>query len=476
MIKIEPNKADDFINDDELQGYLDNAEGTKEQIRAIIAKGVNKERLTMEESAILITNKDPEIWEEIYQAARDLKEKIYGKRMVLFAPIYLGSECVNNCTYCGFSAENKDIERITLEKEELRKEIEGLEDMGHKRIIIVYGEDPKYDGERIANDVKEIYATKKGKGEIRRINVNAAPMDVENFKKVYNSGIGTWQIFQETYHHPTYKKVHKSGPKSIYEWRISGLDRAMEAGIDDVGIGALFGLYDYKFEVMGLLKHTQHLEEKYGVGPHTISFPRLNEAFGMEVNDEYAVSDEELKQIIAVLRLSVPYTGLILTAREPAELRRELFKLGISQTDAGTSIEMKSYSDEHEEAEQDLSKEQFKINDVRSLDSVLFELLEDGYMPSFCTGCYRAGRTGEHFMEFSIPGFIHDFCMPNALITTQEYLIDYASDKTRKLGESMIDDEVLEIKEYNEKAYDAINDKLQQTRKGTRDIYVWWAV
>jgi len=473
MIKIKPNKEDDFIDDKELQGYLDSATPTENKIRIILEKAKKKERLSMEESAILITNKDPKMWEEIYSAARYLKELIYGKRMVLFAPIYLGSECINNCSYCGFSVENKDIKRITLEKEELKKEIKGLEDMGHKRIIIVYGESPKYDGERIAKDVATIYETKSGNGEIRRVNVNAAPMDVENFKKVYNSGIGTWQIFQETYHHDTYKKVHKSGPKSIYEWRISGLDRAMEAGIDDVGIGALFGLYDYKFEVMGLLKHTQHLEEKFGVGPHTISFPRLNEAFGMDVDLKYKVSDEELKQIIAVLRLSVPYTGLILTAREPAELRRELFKLGISQTDAGTSIEMKSYSnDENEKSDQDLSKEQFKINDVRSLDSVLYELLEDGYVPSFCTGCYRAGRTGEHFMEFSIPGFIHDFCMPNALLTTQEYLIDYASPKTLKLGEKMIDEELLNIKKYNPKTYDSIHEKLMETRKGTRDLYI----
>ncbi len=471
MIDFKPNKADDFIDDNELQSYLDTAVVDKEIIRNILEKAKRKERLTMQESASLIMNKDPEMWEEIYASARYLKELIYGKRMVLFAPLYIGSKCINNCTYCGFSIENKDIERITLEKEELESEIENLVDMGHKRLIIVYGESNEYDGEKIASDVRTIYAKKHKNGEIRRVNVNAAPMDVENYRKVHEAGIGTWQIFQETYHHETYKKVHKSGPKSFYEWRISGLDRAMEAGIDDVGIGALFGLYDYKFEVMGLLKHTQHLEEKFGVGPHTISFPRMNEAFGVESTNEYAVTDEQLKQIVAVLRLSVPYTGLILTAREPAELRREIFKLGISQADGGTSVEMKGYSKDNKN-DQELDKEQFKINDTRPLDSILGELLEDGYIPSFCTGCYRAGRTGEHFMEFSIPGFIHDFCMPNALITTQEYLMDYGSPKTRALGEKMIDDELNEIKKHNEKAYEAIKAKVLETRNGAKDLYV----
>lgn len=470
-MKIDKNYDEDFINDLQIENIIQNSKPDRVRIREILQKGVNKERLTMEESAILLNNNDPDLWQETYKAAKELKEKVYGNRMVLFAPLYVGNQCINGCLYCGFSCKNSEIERVTLQKDELKREVESLVDMGHKRTILVYGETPEYDGKKIADDIGVVYSVKKGKrGEIRRVNINAAPMDVDNFRFVKDAGIGTWQIFQETYHHQTYKNVHPIGPKSFYQWRLTGLDRAFEAGIDDVGIGTLLGLYNYKFEVLGLLQHTLHLEQKFGVGPHTISFPRLNPAFGFVNNSEHKVSDEELKKVISVLRLSVPYTGLILTAREPAALRRELFKLGVSQTDAGTSIEMKGYSKKTES--QDLAKEQFKINDVRSLEEIISELSEDGYVPSFCTGCYRAGRTGEHFMEFSIPGFIHNFCKPNALLTFGEYLADYASETMKEKEFALIKKEMEAIEKDNPQVYKILEKKMSETKEGVGDNYL----
>ncbi|ABR31443.1 thiamine biosynthesis protein ThiH [Thermosipho melanesiensis] len=456
-----------FINTEEIEELLENTKfPDSEKIRNILRKSLNKEKLSPIEVATLLNANSRELWEEIFDAARKLKEKIYGNRIVLFAPLYIGNECVNDCEYCGFRVSNKKVVRQTLTIEKLKEEIKALVNKGHKRLIVVYGEHPKYSPEFIAKTIDVIYNTKYGNGEIRRVNVNAAPQTIEGYKIIKEVGIGTFQIFQETYHIPTYKKVHPRGPKSNFAWRLYGLDRAMLAGIDDVGIGALFGLYDWKFEVMGLIYHTIHLEERFGVGPHTISFPRIEPAVGTPIAERppYQVNDEDFKKIVAVLRLAVPYTGLILTAREPVEIRREVLKLGVSQIDAGSSIGVGSYSDKDPEL---IKKSQFILGDTRTLDEVIYELLQENYIPSFCTACYRAGRTGEHFMEFAIPGFVKRFCTPNALFTLNEYLNDYASEKTYEIGKKVIQKE---IEKLSGKQKEAVISGLDKINKGERDV------
>ena len=435
-------------------------------IREIIAKSLDKNRLEPEETAALLNVEDEELWQEIFEGAGTLKERIYGNRIVLFAPLYIGNMCVNDCSYCGFRTSNKGITRKTLTMEELENEVRALVTKGHKRLIVVYGEHPMYSPEFIAKTIEKVYTTKVGNGEIRRVNVNAAPQTVEGYRIIKSVGIGTFQIFQETYHVETYRKLHPRGPKSNFAWRLYGLDRAMLAGIDDVGIGALFGLYDWKFEVMGLLYHTIHLEERFGVGPHTISFPRLKPAVNtpLSSNPPYPVSDEELKKLVAVIRLSVPYTGMILTAREPADLRDEVIKLGVSQIDAGSCIGIGSYSKRDGML---MQKSQFMLEDPRSLDEVICELLKRGMVPSFCTACYRAGRTGEHFMEFAIPGFVKRFCTPNALFTLCEYLQDYASEETRQIGEKVINEELQKLPSTIRKK---VEEGLVKITNGERDV------
>lgn len=457
-----------FIDENEIHNFIKcTAKPTKERVREVIAKSLAKNRLSMEETAVLINATDPELIEEIKQGAKDLKEKVYGKRIVLFAPLYVGNYCTNNCKYCGFRTTNRKQVRTTLTEEQLIKEVEALEDSGQKRLILVYGEHPKYNAEFIANSVKTVYKVKKGNGEIRRVNINAAPMEIEDFKTVHESGIGTYQIFQETYHKPTYSSVHLSGKKSDYNYRLTGLDRAQEAGIDDVGIGALFGLYDWRFELLGLLRHVNHFEACYNVGPHTISFPRIKDASDYDIVDKWRVSDEDFTRLVAILRLAVPYTGLILTAREPVEIRQEIMSFGVSQIDGGTKIEMGTYS--KEEQEQNLDKEQFKINDNRSLGEVIDELLDKDYIPSFCTACYRTGRTGEHFMEFSVPGFIKKYCTPNAMLTLAEYVDDYATDEVKKKGARVIEKNLAEMEEG--KVKNELIERLDKVKSGERDLY-----
>ncbi|BDU50518.1 [FeFe] hydrogenase H-cluster radical SAM maturase HydG [Haliovirga abyssi] len=461
-------KEDSFINEEIIENLLEtHKKPTKEEFDKIIAKAHKHIRLELDEVAMLLNSSEQDRIDTIFKTAKEIKEEVYGHRVVLFAPLYIGNKCMNNCTYCGFKATNDTTIRKTLTLDELGEEVKALEDEGHKRLILVYGTHPDYTPEFMAETIRKVYETKSGKGEIRRVNINASPLDVEEFKVVKDAGIGTYQIFQESYHLETYKRVHPSGEKSKFKWRLFGLDRAMRAGIDDVGIGALFGLYDWKFEVMGLMQHVLHLEETFGVGPHTISFPRLNEANGAIKDPKYVVKDDDLKRIIAILRLAVPYTGLILTARETAELRKECMELGVSQIDAGTKIELQGYS-KHKK-EQDLRKEQFKIGDSRGLDEVMGELMTQGFIPSFCTACYRLGRTGEHFMEFSKPGFIHNFCTPNALLTLSEYLDDYASPETKKAGYSLVEKELKTINLGNAK--DSILKKLESIKNGERDLY-----
>ena len=468
-MKISTEGVKSFIPTQTIEDLIiSEANAPASRIRDIIAKSLDKNRLEPDETAALLSVKDPELREMILQGARDLKKTIYGNRIVLFAPLYVGNECVNDCVYCGFRISNKECERATLSKEQVIQDTKSLIDVGHKRLIMVYGEHPIYSPEYIAETVQTVYATKHKNGEIRRVNINAAPLDIEGFRTVKSAGIGTYQIFQETYHEETYKKLHPRGPKSNFLWRLDSLDRAMLAGIDDLGLGALMGLYDWKFEVLALLHHTIHLEKRFGVGPHTISFPRIEPAIGTDFasNPPHRVSDEDFKLLVATLRLSVPYTGLILTAREPIAIRDEVLEYGVSQIDAGSSIGVGDYSHKDDESRK---KSQFVLGDTRSLDDVIYELAKSGHIPSFCTSCYRAGRTGEHFMEFAIPGFVKRFCTPNALLTFAEYLHDYSSERTMAVGMKLIEDETAKIEDDNMRQ--SVMEKLAQMKAGTRDLY-----
>jgi len=468
---IKDQRMKPFIDPDEIWGFLNSTPATKEQVREIIAKSLDKKRLSLRETAILINATDPELIEEIKQGARDLKTRIYGNRIVLFAPLYVGNRCTNNCKYCGFRTSNKDAVRKTLMDEELIHEVEALEDNGQKRLILVYGEHPEYSPEFIAHTVKVVYGVKKGNGEIRRVNINAAPLDIDGFRIIKDSGIGTYQIFQETYHPEAYKEYHLGGVKRNYEYRLTALDRAQEAGIDDVGIGALFGLYDWRFEVMGLVRHTNHLEACYNVGPHTISFPRIQNASSLDLEQNYNVSNEEFVRLVAILRLAVPYTGMILTARETPEVRREVMRFGVSQIDGGTKLELGSYAENINE-EQNLNREQFHINDSRSLNEIIDELLDNDYLPSFCTACYRLGRTGEHFMEFSVPGFIKRYCSPNALLTLSEYLMDYAPEATKNKGWQVVEKNLLQLESAEENVNTKeIRNRIDRIKAGEHDLY-----
>ncbi|MEN3008322.1 [FeFe] hydrogenase H-cluster radical SAM maturase HydG [Pseudothermotoga sp.] len=460
-------EEESFIPHQKIEELLEKTRNPEsKKVETIVSKALQKERLSPEETAVLLNADKPEQVDLIVNAARRLKEEIYGNRIVLFAPLYIGNWCINNCQYCGFRMENTAVVRKTLSDEELEAELYALTSKGHKRLIVVFGEHPMYSPRFIARTIERIYSYKNGTGQIRRVNVNAAPQTVEGYKIIKEVGIGTFQIFQETYHLPTYKKLHPSGPKSSYVYRLFGLDRAMAAGIDDVGIGALFGLYDWKFEVMGLMYHTKHLEERFGVGPHTISFPRVEPAFNTPLAETppHPVSDEDFKRVIAIIRLSVPYTGLILTARERPEVRREVLKLGVSQIDAGSSIGVGSYSQQDPEI---VKKSQFILGDTRSLDEVIKELAQNGHIPSFCTACYRAGRTGQHFMEFAIPGFVKEFCTPNAILTFKEYLLDYASEETKKIGEELIKNELDRMPPERKKILEKL---LVRLETGERDV------
>jgi 2-iminoacetate synthase len=465
-ITDEPMKP--FIDAEEIWDYLKSAKPTPERVRQIVAKSLSKQRLTLEETATLVNTNEPELVQEILQGARDLKEKIYGNRIVLFAPLYIGNKCTNNCSYCGFRVTNKDAKRLTLADMEIIKEVEALEDNGQKRLILVYGEHPNYSPEYIAHTAKLVYGVKKGNGEIRRVNINAAPLDIEGFRVVKEAGIGTYQVFQETYHPEAYKTYHLGGKKADYNWRLTSLDRAQEAGLDDVGIGALFGLYDWRFEVLALVRHTNHLEACYNVGPHTISFPRIQSASSINVDPKYAVSDSDFVKLVAILRLAVPYTGMILTARESVAVRREVIQFGVSQIDGGTKLELGSYSESKNEV-QNLNREQFLINDNRSLGEIIEELIDHENLPSFCTACYRLGRTGEHFMEFSVPGFIKRYCTPNAILTLSEYLVDYATPEVKDKGWKLIEKSLNELNGQGNPV--EIRRRIERIKNGERDLY-----
>ncbi len=473
MKKIEvmvKKELESFIPEEKIYQHLEEGKkADKKKVLDILEKAKELKGLSPEETAVLLQNLDPELDEALFETARWIKMQIYGNRLVLFAPLYITNECGNICAYCGFRADNKLLKRKTLTFDEIREEVEILEDMGHKRLLLVYGEHPKHDAEWIAKTIEVVYSTKKGRGEIRRVNVNSAPLDVEGFRILKSIGIGTYQCFQETYHRATYDKVHLGGRKKDFLWRLYALDRAQQAGIDDVAMGVLFGLYDWKFEVLGLLYHAIHLEKEFGVGPHTISFPRIEPALGADLsyNPPYPLSDHDFKRLVAILRIAVPYTGLILTTRETPQLRREVFQLGTSQISAGSRTYPGGYRDMRSNMP---DKQQFTIGDPRPLDEVIYDIVSNlGYLPSFCTACYRLGRTGEHFMELAKPGFIKNFCQPNALLTFVEYLLDYASEKTKQVGWKLVEKEIQAIEDPRRRK--AVVDRIERLKKGERDLY-----
>lgn len=459
-----------IINEAEISALLAKAKKPDPvRIREILAKAGEGQGLLPEETAILLQCDDKDLVGQIFQTARKVKEKIYGKRVVLFAPLYVTNECVNNCLYCGFRKDNTGLTRKTLSLPELAEEVAILENMGHKRILMVFGEHPKYANiDFIEQAIDRAYSVKTAKGEIRRINVNLAPLSFEDFKRLKAAKIGTYQAFQETYHRETYKKMHPSGKKADYEWRLSAFDRAQRAGIDDLGAGVLFGLYDYKFEVLALLFHSMHLEKEYGSGPHTISVPRLEPALNAPAANQppHPVSDDEFKKLVAIIRLAVPYTGMILSTREPAELRDELVGLGISQLSAGSRTYPGGYKDQLARVE---VEEQFQIEDTRPLDQVIYDLCEKGCLPSFCTACYRLGRTGENFMGFAKTGFIRNFCAPNALLTLKEYLLDFASPATQEVGEKVLAKHLEGIEDRV--VLERTVEKIGRLQQGKRDLY-----
>lgn len=449
------------INDKEIFDILNETKNpTSEDVNFIIEKSRRDEKLDIREVAVLL-NCDDENLGKIFKQAGEIKERIYGKRVVTFAPLYITNHCVNNCTYCGYKRDNK-FERVKLTMDQIAEESKALERLGHKRVALESGEDPvNIPIEYILDSIRTIYSN----SAIRRINVNIAATTVENYRKLKDVEIGTYILFQETYHRDTYEKVHPKSLKGDYEFHTDAFDRAMEAGIDDVGAGVLFGLYDYKYEVLALMMHNDYLEEKYGVGFHTISVPRLKKAEGMDLNDyEYIITDEQFKRVVTVLRLAVPYTGIILSTREDKEMRHELLKHGVSQVSAGSSTDVGGYKDAAGE------KPQFTLNDERTVLEVMKDLVEDGYIPSFCTACYRSGRTGDRFMQLAKSGEIGNVCEPNALMTLMEYIMDFGDDEFKEKGFKYIENSIENLR--NDKIKDILKEQLEKIKTGERDVFL----
>jgi 2-iminoacetate synthase len=457
-----------FIDDGQIERVLTTAGRCDGQrVRETLAKARELKGLQAEDVAALASISDPALLAELFDTAKAVKEQIYGRRLVLFAPLYISNLCGNECLYCAFRARNRQVRRVALTQEQIAHEVRILIDQGHKRILLVAGESYPNEGfEYILKSIKTIYATTNGPGEIRRVNVNIAPLTIEEFRQLHAAKIGTYQLFQETYHRQTYRTVHIGGKKTDYDWRVTAMDRAMEAGINDVGIGVLFGLCDWRFEILALMQHIRHLEGKFGVGPHTISVPRLEPATGsdMATHPPKPVSDIDFRKIVAILRLAVPYTGIIMSTRETPNMRRETFALGVSQISAGSRTNPGGYteSQDHPDAEQ------FSLGDHRPLDEVIRDVAELGYIPSFCTACYRLGRTGKDFMDLAKPGLIKEHCDPNALSTFQEYLMDYASATTKEVGERLITHALAGMKA---KPRDRAEKLLVAVRGGKRDSF-----
>lgn len=460
--------ATEFIDHEEILKTLEYAEKNKENrplIEDILERAKDCKGLSYQEAAVLLECELPDIMEKIAKLAQEIKLKFYGNRIVMFAPLYLSNYCINGCRYCPYHGSNKHIARKQLSQEDIVREVTALQDMGHKRLALETGEDPeKCPIEYVLESIKTIYSIKHKNGAIRRVNVNIAATTVENYRKLKEAGIGTYILFQETYHKENYEYLHPTGPKHNYSYHTEAMDRAMEGGIDDVGIGVLFGLNLYKYDFVGLLMHAHHLEDTFGVGPHTISVPRIRPADDVDMNDySNAIPDEIFEKIVAILRIAVPYTGLIISTRESQKTREKVLKLGVSQISGASSTSVGGYAEREEE-----NSAQFEVNDTRTLDEVVNWLLELGYIPSFCTACYREGRTGDRFMQLVKSGQIANVCQPNALMTLKEYLEDYASEDTKRKGEKVIQNEIPHI--FNEKVRQIVTEHLEELHEGKRDF------
>lgn len=470
MYRTNSDKAAEFIDDTEIGRTLEYAARNRNDealVGAILDKAAEGKGLTHREAAVLLECDRPELTERMFRLAREVKRRFYGNRIVMFAPLYLSNHCVNGCVYCPYHAKNRTIPRRKLTQEEIRREVTALQDMGHKRLAVEAGEHPTLNPiEYILESIDTIYSIRHRNGAIRRVNVNIAATTVENYRRLHDAGIGTYILFEETYRRTAYEALHPTGPKSDWAYHTEAMDRAMEGGIDDVGIGALFGLTNYRYDFVGLLMHAEHLEARFGVGPHTISIPRIRPADDIDPADfPDAVTDEVFRRIVAVLRLAVPYTGMIVSTRESQRSRELVLDVGISQISGGSRTSVGGYAEGEEEAAESA---QFDVSDTRTLDEVVAWLLELGYIPSFCTACYREGRTGDRFMSLVKNGRIADCCGPNALMTLREYLEDYASPRTRMLGEQVIAREVPLIP--TEKIRRITAERLRDIADGKRDF------
>ena len=462
-------KAEEFINDEEILESLAYAKKNKDNqslINEILEKAKKAKGISHKEAAVLMECDIPEVNEQIKELAKEIKQKFYGNRIVMFAPLYLSNYCVNGCTYCPYHYKNKHIARKKLSQEDIRKEVIALQDMGHKRLALEAGEDPVNNPlEYILESIETIYSIKHKNGAIRRVNVNIAATTVEDYAKLKDAGIGTYILFQETYNKKAYEELHPTGPKHNYAYHTEAMDRAMQGGIDDVGLGVLFGLEMYRYELVGILMHAEHLEAVHGVGPHTISVPRICPADDIDTADfSNAVPDEIFEKIVAIIRIAVPYTGMIVSTRESQKTREEVLQLGISQISGGSRTSVGGYT----VPVSDDSSAQFDVSDTRSLDEVVNWLMKLGYIPSFCTACYRAGRTGDRFMSLLKSGQIVNCCQPNALMTLKEYLEDYASPETKEIGEKLIEKEILNVP--NEKVREKAMEYLRELNGGKRDF------
>lgn len=470
MYNPKSNKAEEFINHEEILATLKYAEENKqnrELIKSVIEKAKKNKGLSHREAVLLLDCEYDDLNEKIFALARKIKQDFYGNRIVMFAPLYLSNYCVNGCVYCPYHHQNGHIARKKLTQEEIKREVIALQDMGHKRLAIESGEDPVNNPiEYILESIKTIYGIKHKNGAIRRVNVNIAATTVENYRKLKEAGIGTYILFQETYHKESYEKLHPTGPKHNYAYHTEAMDRAMEGGIDDVGLGVLFGLELYRYELAGLLMHAEHLEAVHGVGPHTISVPRIRHADGIDADAfDNGINDDTFAKIIAVIRIAVPYTGMIISTRESKKCRERALELGISQISGGSKTSVGGYVEP--EAEDDKS-EQFDVEDKRTLDEVVHWLIDMGHIPSFCTACYREGRTGDRFMALCKNGQILNCCHPNALMTLMEYLEDYAQEGTREAGIKMIEEEIEKVP--NEKVRKIAKENLKKITEGERDF------
>ncbi len=469
MYNVKSLKAEEFIDNQEILDSLAYADANKDNVElidSIIAKAKETKGLTHREASVLLACDIPEKNEEIFKLAEEIKKEFYGNRIVLFAPLYLSNYCINGCTYCPYHGKNKSIPRVKLTQEQIRQEVIALQDMGHKRLAIEAGEDPVNNPiEYILESIKTIYSIKHKNGAIRRVNVNIAATTVENYRKLHEAGIGTYILFQETYHKESYEQLHPTGPKHDYAYHTEAMDRAMEGGIDDVGLGVLFGLDKYRYEFAGLLMHAEHLEAVHGVGPHTISVPRLCPADDIDVNEfDNTISDDIFAKIVACIRIAVPYTGMIVSTRESQKTRERVLHLGISQISGGSRTSVGGYTTE--ERPEDTT--QFDVSDRRSLDEVMKWLIDMDYVPSFCTACYREGRTGDRFMALCKAKQIQNCCLPNALMTLKEYLEDYASEETKEAGLKLIEKNIPDV--TNPVARETLAARLKKIEEGERDF------